>query len=155
MNHNRTVALIGAALIFVGVFVPIVSLPIMGSINFFMNGRGDGTILIALALAAAGLALAGRVRDVVWPGAASLIFLGYAFLRFRSGMADAREKLERAVGDSPFRGLAEAAMGSVQLQWGWAVLLVGGALVTWAGIAERRARRGHKSADPTGSGGAE
>lgn len=142
MKDNKTLALVGAALLFVGVFMPILSVPIVGSVNYFMNGKGDGTIVLVLALVAAGLALSGRVRDVVWPGAASLAMLAISFLRFRSGMAEMRARMESDLAGNPFRGFAEAAMGSIQIQWGWAVLALGAAIVTWAGIAEQRRTRG-------------
>jgi hypothetical protein len=135
---NRNLALIGAALLLVGVFMPIVSIPIMGSITYYMNGQGDGVLVLLMAAAAGGLALAGRVRDVVWPGAVSLAMLAFTFFRFQSGMAEMRSKMAGDLEGNPFRGLAEAAMGSIQLQWGWAVLLLGAAIVTYAGAAERR-----------------
>lgn len=144
---NRSLALIGAALLFVGVFMPILSVPIMGSVNYFMNGKGDGVIVLLMALAAGGLALAGRVRHVVWPGAVSLVMLAFTFVRFQSGMAEMRSKMDSDLADNPFRGLAEAAMGSIQLQWGWAVLLLGAAIVTYAGIADRRAGGSSDAAD--------
>jgi len=37
--------------------------------------------------------------------------------------------MESELAGNPFRGLADMAMQSVQLQWGWALLIVGAALV--------------------------
>ena len=33
----------------IGVFLPLLSMPIVGSINYFQNGRGDGVIVLVLA----------------------------------------------------------------------------------------------------------
>jgi hypothetical protein len=33
--------------------------------------------------------------------------------------------VSRDLSDNPFRGLADAAVSSVQIEWGWAVLLAG------------------------------
>ncbi len=33
--------------------------------------------------------------------------------------------METELKDNPFRGLADLAVQSVQLQWGWAVLVIG------------------------------
>ncbi|MGB8989707.1 MAG: hypothetical protein WCC37_24130, partial [Candidatus Sulfotelmatobacter sp.] len=41
---KQILAILGALLLFVGVFLPIVSMPIVGSLNYFHNGQGDGTI---------------------------------------------------------------------------------------------------------------
>jgi len=106
--------------------------------NFFANGKGDGVLLIALALIALGLALSGKTRYVLWPGLLSLAFLGYKFVGFRSMISEMESKMDTELAGNPFRGLAEAAMSSVQMQWGWAVLLVGAGFLTYPGWMERR-----------------
>jgi len=138
MKDEKTLALVGSALLFVGVFMPILSMPIVGSVNYFMNGKGDGVIIIVLALAAAGLAMAGRVRDVVWPGAAALAMLAYTFFRVQSGLSEMRAQMHAELTGNPFRQIADAVVDSVQIQWGWAVLVLGALLVVYAGIAARR-----------------
>lgn len=138
MKDSKTLAFIGAALLFIGAFMPIVSLPIVGSLNYFQNGRGDGVIIVILAIVTAALAATGRTRHVIWTGLAAIVMLLYTFIRVQSGIADARSKLDTELADNPFRGLAEAAIGSVQLQWGWAVLLLAAALVTYSGRQARR-----------------
>ncbi|MBA4161688.1 MAG: hypothetical protein C0515_06360 [Novosphingobium sp.] len=106
--------------------------------NFFANGKGDGVFLIVLALVALGLALTGRTRHVLWPGLLSLAFLAYKFVGFQSTMSEMKSKMDSELAGNPFRGLAEAAMSSVQLQWGWVVLLAGAGLLTYAGWMERK-----------------
>lgn len=138
MTDSKTVALIGAALLFVGAFMPIVSAPIIGSLNYFQNGRGDGVIIVVLAVATAALALTDRTRHVLWTGLAAMAMLLYTFVRFQSVVADLRSKMDEELAGNPFRGLAEAAMGSVQLQWGWAVLLLGAGLTAYAGWQARQ-----------------
>lgn len=145
MTDSKPIALIGAALLFVGVFMPFVSMPIVGSLNYFGNGKGDGVFIIAMAAIAAGLALSGNIRETLWPGLASLAMFAFTFIRFQTTMADARAQLETDLAGNPFRGFADAAVDSVQLQWGWAVLLIGALMVTYAGWA---ARRGERKGDP-------
>lgn len=139
MKDSESLALMGAAVLFVGAFMPIVSVPIVGSLNYFQNGKGDGVVVVLLALATAFLAMTGRTRHVVWTGGAAIALLGFTFINFQSRMSDARAKMDTELADNPFRGLAEAAMGSVQLQWGWAVLLIGAGLTVYAGWQARKA----------------
>jgi hypothetical protein len=40
-------------------------------------------------------------------------------------MSQATTQLDTELKDNPFRGLADLAVQSVQLQWGWAVLVIG------------------------------
>lgn len=136
--NNKIIALIGAAMLFVGVFTPIVSMPIVGQMNYFQNGRGDGIFIFGFSLIAATLALMGWVRHVLWPGIASLALLGYTFFGFQQRMSELRVQMNSELADNPFRGLAEAAMSSVQLQWGWAILVLGAALTIYAGASEFR-----------------
>lgn len=143
MSSNKILALIGAALLFVGVFMPIVSMPLVGNINYFMNGRGDGSIILFIAAAAAGLAAVDRVRHVVWPGAAALAILAYTFFRFQSGLAEAKARMASELAGNPFRGLADAAVDSIHLQWGWAVLVLGAGLLVYSGVAAWRSGESH------------
>lgn len=140
MKDSKTVALVGAVLLFVGAFMPIVSMPIIGSLNYFQNGRGDGVIIVLLALATMALAMTNRTRHVVWTGLAAMAVLLFTFVRFQSAMTDARASMDTDLADNPFRGLAEAAIGSVQMQWGWAVLVLGAGVTIYAGWQARQRR---------------
>ena len=53
----------------------------------------------------------------------------FAFINFQLKMSQAKADMESELAGNPFRGLADMAMQSVQLQWGWALLTVGAALV--------------------------
>ena len=139
MADNKTLALTGSGLLFVGAFMPIVSMPIVGSLNYFQNGRGDGVLIVILAAATAFLAMTGRTRHVLWTGLVAAALLAFTFIRFQTKMSEARANMDAELADNPFRGLAEAAMGSVQLQWGWAVLLIAAGLVIYAGWQARQA----------------
>ena len=107
----------------------------------FQNGKGDGVIIVLLAISTAGLALAGRAQQVLWTGLASVAMLAFTFFRFQSGLSEMKERVATDLADNPFRGLADMAVNSVQLQWGWAVLVLGAALVTYAGWTAQRSLR--------------
>jgi len=47
--------------------------------------------------------------------------------------------METSLAGNPFRGIADLAMQSIQIQWGWAVLIVGaGFLIAAAAISDER-----------------
>ena len=50
MRTRHSLGLIGSVALILGVFAPILSLPIVGSVNYFSNGSGDGTIVLLVAL---------------------------------------------------------------------------------------------------------
>ena len=136
---DRTIALIGAGLLFLGAFVPVVSLPLAGSITYFQSGRGDGVLIVLLATATAILAGTRNTRHVLWTGLGALALILYSFIRLQSAIGDMRERIDSDLAGNPFRDIAQAAMGAVQLQWGWAVLVMAAGMVTYAGWNARRA----------------
>lgn len=126
--NNKLLALIGAALLIVGVLVPVVSLPIVGSMNLLMPGGnvGDGIFVVVLAAIAGGLALAGKTRHVVWPGLASLAFIVWKYFQIKSAM-------DVQLADPALAGVLG---GSVQMNLlGWGVLGVGALLLVYAGFS--------------------
>ena len=120
MDKRQGIGLVGTAVLAVGAFAPLVSMPIVGSLTYFNNGRGDGVIVLALAVISALFVLAKRYRALWLTGLASLGMIGYTFLR----TAEALAALERELATNPFRGLANA-----QMQWGWVLLVIGATLL--------------------------
>ena len=129
MKQKQLLGLIGSIVLFIGVFAPIVSVPIMGNMNYFQNGKGDGTIVIILAIASLILVLAKQYRGLWLTGLGSLSVMAFTFINFQTKISEVKSQMETDLAGNPFRGLADMAMQSVQLQWGWALLVVGAALV--------------------------
>jgi hypothetical protein len=129
---KQILAILGALLLFVGVFLPIMSMPIVGSLNYFHNGQGDGTIVLILAVISIILAITRRFRGLWVTGLCSVGLLLFALVNFLIRMAQLRDQMQTDLADNPFKGLADVAINSVQLQWGWAVLMLGGVLIVVA-----------------------
>ncbi len=125
MDNRQLLGILGSIALIVGVFAPIISVPIVGSINYFSNGKGEGTIVLALGIISIILAIMNKYRGLWFTALGSLSVLLFTFVSFQLRMADARAELEAELADNPFRGLADLAMEAVQLEWGWAVLLAG------------------------------
>jgi len=133
-KRKLTLALAGAALLVIGVFLPIVSMPMVGSVNYFANGRGDGIVVIILALAAAALALTRKFKFVTFVGLASLALITFTLFRLISGLNTARAEMEKSLAGNPFKGLGDAFLSSIQVQWGWLPLVVGSFLIMASGL---------------------
>lgn len=126
---QQPLAFIGSALLFIGVFCPIVSVPIIGQVNYFHNGKGDGAIIIVLAVASAVIAIMNRFRFLWITGATSFGVLLFTFIRFQFEMAEMKKQVQSGLHDNPFKGLADLAINSIQIQWGVAILILGGVVV--------------------------
>ncbi len=123
--NRMTLASLGIALLGIGVFCPLITLPIVGEMNYFQNGEGDGTIILVLAAISAALLVSGHIEKILWTGIASGCMTTFTLYQFQSKIWDMQAEMERTLGGNPFRGIADLAMNSIQLQWGWAVLYAG------------------------------
>lgn len=132
-SYNALAGVAGAALLAIGVFCPLVSVPIMGSLNYFMNGKGDGVVVLFFAAASVGIVLWKKFRLLLVTGGATAVLMIFSFTQFHHKMGLAQADMERSMTGNPFGGLAKAAMQSIQMQWGWAVLVLGVALLIFAG----------------------
>jgi hypothetical protein len=129
LTRRQWFGLVGSLMLAVGVFLPIISLPIVGAMNYFQNGRGDGTVILAFAVCSALLTVRRRYEWLLTTGGASLAMVLVTFFMVASRLSDVRTNMDHHLADNPFRGLADVAMQSVQMQWGWIVLLIGAVLV--------------------------
>jgi stage V sporulation protein K len=138
MEHRQVVGVIGALLLFIGVFSPIVSIPIMGSIIYFEPGGFDGVAVVILAAISFTLLLAKRYRGLWFTGLAALGVLAFTFVSLQFKMSEMKSKLRAELAGNAFKGFADIAAQSVQIQWGWALLLIGTAMMLCAASMKGR-----------------
>ena len=107
--------------------MPFVSVPIMGNINYF---QGEGKIVLVLAVVSFVLVMVKKYKGLWFTGLGSLGIMLFTFINFQSIISKAKADIESELsGNIFFRGLADLAIQSFQLQWGWALLVLGAALV--------------------------
>lgn len=147
---NRNLGLLGAALLICGLFAPIASLPMIGSINLLAYGSLFGFAFLATAILGGALLLKDRVGDALWPGCAAIALFVYFIVRFEYVTQQMRDALQKQLADNPFAGLAQMAVSSVQLQWGCIPVAAGAGLLAYSGWKARRDENtGFRLTDPT------
>ncbi len=129
MEQKQMFGIIGSILLFIGVFTPIVSAPIIGSINYFSNGRGDGVIILILSIISFILVVNKAYKLLLFSGLGTLAMLIFTFINFEVKLNEITTKMNLELADNPFKGVANTAVNSVQLQWGWALLVIGSILI--------------------------
>jgi hypothetical protein len=138
MDPRQALGIGGSLVLAIGVFTPIVSVPVVGNINYFRNGSGDGAFVLGFAVLSLILTLRGNFHWLWTTGTAVIALLVGAFIRFQETLLEVQSGIERDLSDNPFRGVAEVAVGSAQLQWGWILLIIGaGALIAAASTRSR------------------
>lgn len=125
MDRQKVLGFSGSAVLALGTFMPIVNMPIVGSVNYFNNGQGDGVFILLLAVAAAVLTGIGKIKFLWIPGALSSVLLVVTLAKFIQVISDAKSQLSDSLEGNPFAGLATGLMNSIQLQWGWMFLFLG------------------------------
>jgi len=134
IGKRQLLGLIGSIVLFLGVFAPIVSIPIAGNISYFQYGKGDGVIVLILAVVSFILTMKGRYKELSYTGLGSLGITAFTFISLEIRMYQASSQIRSELTGNPFKGLVELAVQSIQLQWGCAVLVVGAALVIGAAV---------------------
>jgi hypothetical protein len=129
VGRKFLLGLLGSIALCIGVFAPLISMPIVGTQNYFANGQGDGTIVLGLAVISFVLVFLNRYRALWLTGLGTLAMIAFTFVRIQSVIGDMKSNMRSDLQGNPFAGMAEAMLGTVQIQWGWAVLLVGSALL--------------------------
>jgi AAA+ superfamily predicted ATPase len=132
MEPRQVVGLTGALLLFFGVFTPIVSFPTIGYINYFQNEKADGIVILILAVSSFLLLLAKRYRGLWFTGLPSFGVLLFTFVNLQIRISEIKEKFSGELTGNRSPGLVDWAIRSVQIQWGWPVLIIGAAFILWA-----------------------
>lgn len=128
--QRQNTALIGCVLLAVGVYAPVVHVPMSGSMTYLEIGAGEGGFpigKITLGIAAcAFLATLARWFELLWiAGAGSLALETWTYLRIHDRIAHMKQVASEA-NDSLAGGVMSMVSGSLRMEWGWPVLAVGG-----------------------------
>jgi len=132
MESRQVVGLTGALVLFIGVFTPIVSIPTVGYINYFQHEKMDGVVILSLASISFLLLLAKQYRGLWFTGPVSLAVLLFTFINLQIRISEIKDKLGVELAGNRPPGLADLAIRSVQIEWGWSVLTIGAAFIVWA-----------------------
>ena len=97
----------------------------MGSISHFDDGNGDGVLVLILTLLSLVFVLFKITAALWFTGAACAATLVYTFISMERDLSSVKREFESELVGTPFRGIAEIAVGSIQYQWGWGVLIAG------------------------------
>lgn len=137
--NSKTLGFAGAALLIVGLFLPIATMPFLGSVTLMSYGFSVvASGLLVLGLLSGFLVWADRRDALIWTGGGALLTVIYLFGRLQWSMTSMRSELTEGLKDNPFAGLAQTAMASVGLQWGWLVLAAGPAVMVYVAVQERK-----------------
>lgn len=120
---------VGVFLLALGVFTPIIRLPIVGSLNYFRTGQGDGVLVLLLALISLPFLFVRRYKFLWISGMLSLAMITATLGNLIWSLGRLQDELSAGLSDGLLGGLFQTLLESVQLEWGWVVLVAGGLLL--------------------------
>lgn len=137
LRFSKVLGIIGSLVLFLGVFTPIIRLPIVGSLNYFRNGSGDGVIVIIMAIFSLFFIFKEKPAKLFWTASGSLATIIFTLLYFKWKMYKMKTEMNASLAGNPFRGLADLAQNSIQIEWGWIVLVFGTGLLFLSAISNK------------------
>ncbi len=139
----RIVQAIGitGGLLILGLFAPLVSTPIVTSMNLISSesDKLHAAIFAILAILSWVLILTARFEGLFLTGLASLALLGVEFWSFQQRVTTIRNGVINALGSNALAGIEDISLNLVQIRWGWTVLGVGGLLLLLTALIREEA----------------
>ena len=120
-NKESILGFGGATLLMIGAFLPAINIPIRGSVSYINNGRGDGMLIILIALLAFYYVYKKRKRSLMLSGGLSLIIIAYGFVNVLQKVAEIQK--------GATSGLGQALLGGVGVGPAFGVTAVGAILI--------------------------
>ena len=139
---NRSIIFLGAGLLLLGLFVPVVQMPYVGNQNIFGNGGHLLPYLMLAPIALIGfLAFKEQSEDALIPGIAVGAIVLALFVNVQVNMAYVNNTMAENMAElegNPFAAGMADMYQSASLQWGWLILIAGVATVIYGALEERK-----------------
>lgn len=137
MNKKQIMGFLGSIFLFIGVFAPLIRIPMLGNMNYIQSGKGDGIIIIFLAVISFILTIIKKYKGLWFTGIGSLGVISFTFINLQIIMMKAKAQIETELAENLFKGVADLLMQSVQLQYGWALLIIGVILIITTAVIKK------------------
>jgi len=123
-DRRQLFGYIASGVLALATFLPIATLPIVGSLSYFNNGQGDGLFVLLAAVLAAVLVAIKKYILVLIPAGIALAITMFTMITLMSKINELKSGLGASMEGNPFAGLAETIAASVKLEWGWIILIL-------------------------------
>ncbi|NLX26981.1 MAG: hypothetical protein GXY61_13660 [Lentisphaerae bacterium] len=139
MNTKQTMGISGAIILLIGVFTPVISAPIIGSMTYMQKSNATGICILILAIASLILSLKGVNKILLGTGVLSLSIILYTLIDYQIALKKSISQAESQADDwAMFHELTTDIMKSVHLQWGWTILIVGSGLIILSAVLKNK-----------------
>ncbi|HGJ65078.1 TPA: hypothetical protein ENS27_06780 [bacterium] len=145
MTGKQLLGIIGAILLIAGLFLPLVKIPLLGSISFYENNQAEAIVIIALSAISIVFILAKRYSLLWFSNIAIMALMSATGIQLVRKLLKVKSKTEGLIGKNLTDKIADKvtniAMDHVKIQWGVAILLIGLLLVILCAIIGTKGRK--------------
>lgn len=138
INDAQRIGFLGVGLLMFGTFCPIISLPFKGTLSYYHTEPQAGIMLLGLSLVSVICLIKKQSSWLYGTGLWLLLLVIGPFLHYQGKLTQIKAEAARELAGNPFRRLADLAIESAELQWGWVVLFLGVSLVLSAAYLQKR-----------------
>lgn len=136
MKRSQLILLVLSCVLAISVFMPVITIPFLGTVSYFRNGKGDGMIVLILAAIAAIMCFTKYAKWVLVPGVIALAIAGVFYINFNDNMG----KLSAGANADSY-GLVNAMTQTISLSYGFIIMVLSSAGLTflplWLSSRER------------------
>jgi len=138
MEKKQILGVIGLILLIVGLFLPIIKIPINDNINFYGNNRAEAMVIAALSVLSLIFILIKRYSLLWIPVIAIIAVMSVLGIDIAMRVMNAKSKAEGIIGEELTEeiseGVTQIVTDHVQIQWGVVVLAAGILLIILCAI---------------------
>ncbi|OFX74455.1 MAG: hypothetical protein A2X12_08810 [Bacteroidetes bacterium GWE2_29_8] len=130
MSIKQLISFIGSLVIIIGVFMPIMSIPMLQiTVSYFEGGKGDGVYVLIFVLISIIFTLLKNYK-YIWISIVGIIgTMSYSYFNINSRKLELENLVNSKLENNPigeiFQSFAELAINSVKIEWGWIIIIFG------------------------------
>jgi uncharacterized membrane protein len=145
MNNKQIIGLIGIVLIIMGLFIPLVKVPLIGGISFFENDKMESILVMGLCAISLVLILSKRKMLLWFSNIATFTVTLSSAVQTTRRLMSAKSTAEKILGEKLTNKLADkltgVAMEHVHIYWGLVFLILGVILIFVCAILLGRTKK--------------
>lgn len=132
MENRQKVGFIGSAILLLGVFAPVISVPFVGDLNYVQAYKVNATAVLVLAVVSFVLAYLRKYKRLIITGTISLglVLANFFHLLMEKSSTTSHTELGKA--------LEKVFKQSIQIEWGWLVLITGSLMIIAAAVVKKQ-----------------
>lgn len=125
VNQQKVLSLAGMLLVFISLFTPLISLPIVGSVNLLQHNVPAAIFTIIVCGVSLYLTIKERYRDILYGSISLLILMAVLFINIYIKIEKVKADITKGLEGNMFAGLATAVAAAIRIEWGWALIFIG------------------------------